>query len=204
MKTIPAPSKRRLVLLGQLLAGYKEKTITSQKIEEMAGWSAAVIRRDISLLEIRCGASNGYRVTELKSALKDAISSSENEKKCCLVGLGKLGQSWLQNNELKDTQFKITAGFDSNVNRTEVLRSDFPLHPVTELESVIQKEGIKFAILACSSEEAQALASRLCQCGIKGIVNFTPCVLTVPKTTAVENVSLLTSLEIVSLRSKNS
>ena len=64
--SIPENTKRRLVLLNRLLSTFEGKTITSQKIEELAGWSAAVVRRDISLLGIICGASNGYKVDELK------------------------------------------------------------------------------------------------------------------------------------------
>ena len=198
MKTIPGPSKRRLVLLERLLAGLKEKTITSQRIEELTGWSAAVVRRDISLLEVKCGASNGYKTEELKEALCRAFNISQELQKCCIVGLGRMGQVLLDNMEIEGSPFKIVAGFDSNVNRTEVLRSVFPLHPTTMLESVIKSEGIAFAILTVNPEEAQTTAARLAACGIKGIVNYTPCVLSVPSSTNVENVSLLTALETLS------
>ena len=196
MKAIPEPSKRRLVLLARLLATYTEKTITSQKIEELAGWSAAVVRRDISLLSLRCGASNGYKVSELKEALSSVFQIADSEQRCCLVGLGRMGQALLDNMELEDTPFKIVAGFDPKENRTQILRSIFPLHPTTELmEQIIREEGIRYALLTVEAPEAQGLATRLAACGIKGIVNYTPCILTVPPTTKVENVSLLTALE---------
>ena len=63
------------------------------------------------------------------------------------------------------------------------------------LEQVIKEEGIRYAILTVEPGEAQSIAGRLANCGIRGIVNYTPCVLTVPPETKVENVSLLTSLE---------
>lgn len=195
MKEIPRPSKRRLVLLKRLLSEYEEKTITSQKIESLTGWSAAVVRRDISLLNIHCGASNGYKVCELKASLDELMDSDSQEQKCCIVGLGRMGQALLDNTELQSSPFRIVAGFDSNVNRTEVLRSVFPLHPTTILESVIQSEKIEFAILSVEKEEAQSIATRLSSCGIKGIVNYTPCVLSVPHNVEVENVCLLTALE---------
>ena len=195
MKEIPRPSKRRLVLLKRLLSEYEEKTITSQKIESLTGWSAAVVRRDIYLLNIHCGASNGYKVCELKASLDELMDSDSQEQKCCIVGLGRMGQALLDNTELQSSPFRIVAGFDSNVNRTEVLRSVFPLHPTTILESVIQSEKIEYAILSVEKEEAQPIATRLSSCGIKGIVNYTPCVLTVPHNVEVENVCLLTALE---------
>lgn len=201
MKAIPEPSKRRLVLLERLLSGYTEKTITSQKIESLTGWSAAVVRRDISLLEVRCGASNGYKAQELHKAIHEALNIAQSEQKCCIVGLGLMGQVLLDNAALDPTTFKLVAGFDSNVNRTEVLRSVFPLHPTTMLEEVIKAEGINYAILTVPESEAQQIATRLAECGIKGIVNYTSCMLSVPPTTFVENVSLLTALETLSASS---
>ena len=195
MKEIPEPSKRRLVLLSRLLTDRAVKNITSVQIESLTGWSANLVRKDISLLGVKCGASNGYKVQELKEALDKALGTGSEKQKCCIVGLGRMGQVLLDNAELEESAFKIVAGFDSNVNRTEVLRSVFPLHPTTMLESVIKEEGISWAILTVNREEAQELATRLAVCGIKGIVNYTPCILSLPKEVAIENVCLLTALE---------
>ncbi len=197
MKIIPEPAKRRLVLLQRLLSTYTEKTITSQKIQEMGLWSASVARRDISLLELNCGDAKGYKVDELRSAIISVLSLKTEEKKCCIVGLGRLGQVLLDSKDLFNSTFKIVAGFDSSVNRTEVIRSSFPLHTTTSLEKVIQEEGISYAILSTPKEEAQLMADKLALSGIKGIVNFTPCVLTLPSSVKVENASLLTCLEML-------
>jgi len=199
MKSIPEPSKRRLVLLERLLSTYGEKFITSQKIQEFTGWTSAVVRKDISHLELKCGASNGYRVNDLRFALEQTLNLTQSEQKCCIVGLGRMGQVLLDNAELDSSSFKVVAGFDSNVNRTEVLRSVFPLHPTTMMEKIIAEENITYAILTVEQREAQSLATRLANAGIKGIVNYTPSVLTVPSTTKVENVCLLTSLENLSV-----
>jgi redox-sensing transcriptional repressor len=198
MKDLPEPAKRRLVLLQRLLSTYSEKTITSQKIQELGLWSAAVARRDISLLELNCGDARGYNVDELRKAIIQALTLNAEEKKCCIVGLGRLGQVLLDSKDLFNSSFKIVAGFDSSVNRTEVIRSTFPLHTTTSLEQVVREENISYAILSTSREEAQSMADKLCRSGIKGIVNFTPCVLSVPPAVKVENASLLTCLEMLS------
>ena len=89
----------------------------------------------------------------------------------------------------------MTAGFDSNVNKTEVLSSAFPLHSTIMLETVIRAESIKYAVLAVDDSEAQKMADRLVACGIRGIVNYTCCLLSVPTGVSVENVCLLTALK---------
>ncbi len=200
MKDIPEPAKKRLVLLKRLLSGYGNELVTSAKIGEMTGWSAALIRRDISLLELKCGARGGYKVSELNEALNNALNLEDGEIRCCIVGLGRLGQMLLDSSEIEGSPFTLVAGFDSNVNRTEVLRSTCPLHPTTMLEDVVRKEDIRYALLAVPVTEAQTLADRLCSAGIRGIVNYTPCMLSVPADVAVENVSLLTALENLSAR----
>ncbi len=195
MRTVSANSRRRLVLLGRLLASYPEEYITSVKIEKLTGWSASLVRRDLWQIQVKTGASNGYRVRDLQESISNLLKFSQEKKKCCIVGLGHTGQALLDSSELYDSPFTLVAGFDSNVNRTEVLRSVFPLHPTTQLEKVIKEQNITYAILASSASEAQELADRLVSCGIKGIVNYTPCVLSVPENVYVENVCILTALE---------
>ena len=200
MQNIPSPTKRRLVLLERLLSAYKEKTITSQKIQELTGWTSAVVRRDISWIDVKCGATNGYKVAELKAALVKSFNLEQTEQRCCIVGLGRMGQALLDTSELFESSFKIVAGFDSSVNKTEVLSSAFPLHPTTLMKKIIKEEAISFAILTVDPEEAQPRTELLLDCGIKGIVNYTPCVLTVPKGVSVENVSLLTALSTLAIQ----
>ena len=195
MEELPELTKRRLVLLDRLLSTYQEKNITSQEIEELTGLSAFIIRRDIAMLRLNFKSSKGYYVSKLKEALEQKLNLTPAEpQSCCIVGLGRLGQALLDNRELQDSHFRIVAGFDSSVNRTEILRSSFPLHPTTMLEQVIKEEDIRYAIMAVEQEEARSIAVRLANAGIRGIVNYTPYVLTVPPTTRVENVSLLLSL----------
>ena len=111
-----------------------------------------------------------------------------------------MGQALLDNSELYESPFKIVAGFDSSVNKTEVLSSAFPLHPTTLMKKIILEEHISFAILTVEPEEAQSMTNLLLECGIKGIVNYTPCVLTIPKEIKVENVSLLTALSTLAIQ----
>lgn len=195
MRNIPEPTKKRLVLLERLLADYKDPLITSLKIQSLTGWSAAVVRRDFYLLELKCGSSNGYKVQELKDAIQRTLNLKGKKISCCLVGLGRTGQMLLDGGGLQDSCFCLTVGFDSNVNKTEVLNSTFPLHSTIMLETIIGAENIRYAILAVNDSEAQKMAERLVACGIKGIINYTTCTLTVPDTVSVENVNLLTCLK---------
>jgi len=196
METIPEPSKRRLVLLAQLLLQQGTGRLTSADIGQLTGWSDTLIRHDIAALGYKRGVSNGYDVCELHSAICEAlhICSTDCLLKCCIVGLGRIGAALLDDSIFSGTEFRIAAGFDPNVNRTEILRSTFPLYPASRLEAVIPAEHIAYAILSVGDADAQQIAVRLVSCGICGIVNYTNIVLSVPDSVSVENVSPVTAL----------
>ena len=201
MGTISEPSERRLVILSQLLAQQKAERMTSAAIEQLTGWSGSLIRHDIASIGYRGGVSNGYTVCELRRAICDALDIGSGGKlKCCIVGLGRLGAALLDDSIFSGTGYQVAAGFDPSVNRTEILRSTFPLYPASRLESVVAAEHIVFAILAVADKDAQQMAQRLAGCGIRGIVNYTDEVLAVPQGVAVENVSPVTALISLSAR----
>lgn len=198
MERISDAARRRLVTIASLLARSTEERITSVRIQEVTGFSRDLVRKDISLIGFSGGVSNGYDVKSLLDAIGAALGisfgASGRPRFCCIAGLGKLGAALMQCGMFDDTPFKIKAGFDSRVNRTEVLSADFPLYPAAKMESVIPESGIEFAILAVEDDQAQLMASRLVQSGIKGIVNFTGEILTVPESVRVENVSPVLAL----------
>ena len=196
MEKIPEASRRRLALLAALLASYKEEKITSIQMQKMTGIERALIRKDISLAGFKGGVSNGYKAAELLAAIREALNLPLPGQKrfCCIAGLGKLGAALMQCGIFDESPFKIVAGFDSRVNRTEVLSADFPLYPAAKMETVIPESGIEFAILAVEDDQARLMAERLATSGVKGIVNFTGEILEVPEGVAVENVSPLLAL----------
>lgn len=206
METISEPSKRRLVLLSQLLLQQKTERITSAAVKQLTGWSDSLIRHDIASTGFKCGVSNGYNVRELRTAICRALNIGRTDAKikCCIVGLGRLGAALLDDSIFSGTEYEITAGFDPSVNRTEILRSTFPLYPASRLESVIPAEHIRYAVLAVAGTDAQQIAERLVKCGICGIVNYTDVVLSVSGRIAVENVSPVTALINLSARTGES
>ena len=196
MDKIPEASRRRLTLLSALLASYKGEKITSIQMQKMTGIDRSLIRKDISLAGFKGGVSNGYKASELQDAIRAALKLPLPGQKrfCCIAGLGKLGAALMQSGIFDESPFKIVAGFDSRVNRTEVLSADFPLYPAAKMETVIPGSKIEFAILAVEDDQARLMAERLATSGVKGIVNFTGQILEVPAGVVVENVSPLLAL----------
>ena len=199
---VSEPSKRRLVLLEGLLARMSGR-VTSRFLSELTHWNDSLIRHDIASIGFSRGVSNGYDVHALRSAICAAFSLTERaEQRGCIVGLGRLGAALLDESMFDGSGFKIVAGFDPNVNRTEILRSTFPLYPASKLEGVVRAERIAWALLASKNEDAQALAMRLAQCGIRGIVNYTDVTLALPESVALENASPVTMVRTLFARTE--
>ena len=200
---MPNPSKKRLVILARILSQQGKKKVTSVDLSALTGWSEATIRRDISILELHQGASNGYDAGLLRDAICAAldINSADSEKhRCCIVGLGKLGEALLESSVFKGSDFELVAGFDTNFNKIEIMKSEIPLFATLDLERKIRSLKIEYAILAVPDEKAQFMADRLVSYGIKGIVNYTNIVLSLPKEIRVEHVNTVAVLTTMALK----
>jgi redox-sensing transcriptional repressor len=205
MEQIPAAAKERLLYLMRLLEHSDVRgPITSAQIEALTGWASHSVRKDISFLGAageagNVGPSGGYEPEALVSLIKKALGL-EKRRKFCVVGLGRLGSAYLNVPDLGDSEFELAAGFDSNVNRTEILKSPVPLYPAYKMGEVIGRFNIEIALLCVPAEAAQAAAERLAAAGIRGILNFAPVGITVPPAIAVRNVFLTDELRALTIK----
>ena len=207
---LPPATRKRLVQLEELLKSWSGEKITSAKICELTGWKDSLVRHDLWLIKNsevpersrRAGSrgwKNGYQTSELLKMIRAALhdESQSDTINVCIAGLGRLGAALLDDGLFSGSQFAIKAGFDSNVNRVEILRSTFPLYPAAEMNWVIKQEKITLAILAVADKDAQAMCDRLVKAGITGIVNMTRMVLSVPEGIKIENLSVLNALKMI-------
>ncbi|MDE5899510.1 MAG: CoA-binding protein [Treponemataceae bacterium] len=194
--SVPAPVRKRLVTMLLLLEQCGTARITSAEIGRISGRKDSLVRHDLFCAGISGGASNGYAVGRLADDIRRALGMvpAEPARRCCIVGLGRLGAALLDDDLFAGSGFQIAAGFDSNVNRTEILRSSFPLYPASKIETVVPAERIEYALLAVPEKEAPVMAERLARCPVRGIVNFTSAVLDVPPEIRVEGASPVAAL----------
>ncbi len=200
---LPPATRKRLVQLEELLKSWSGEKITSAKICELTGWKDSLVRHDLWLINqvVSTGSTtvrgwkNGYSTAGLLAEVQSIIKSETQN--VCIAGLGRLGAALLDDGLFSGSQFVIKAGFDSNVNRVEILRSTFPLYPAAEMNWVIKQEKITLAILAVADKDAQTMCDRLVKAGITGIVNMTRMVLSVPEGIKIENLSVLNALKMI-------
>jgi len=197
LKPIPEPSVERLLTLARLLDHLDVQFITSGEIEGRTGWSSNTIRKDISYIEGSFASPAGYDRQKLVQAIKSTLGLDKPQR-FCVVGLGRLGSAYLNYPIFSDEGYELVAGFDSSVNRIEILHSPVPLYPAYKMGEVISRFQIALALLCVPPEEAQKTAERLVAAGIKGIINFAPVVLQVPEGVLVRNVNVVDELRAIS------
>ncbi len=205
-KKIPDATKKRMVLLIELLKRWQKEHITSKEIAVLLGIKDYLVRYDFSFLDFPSehrGFKNGYNVEILQKDILTALfGNKENkelrkEKNICIVGLSRLGVSLLDDVFFEGSGFKVCAGFDSSLNRVELIRSTFELFPASRIEAVCREKNIEYAVLCCDKNEVQKMVDRLVKSGIKGIVNYTRSVFFVPEGVKVQNVSPAVALALV-------
>jgi redox-sensing transcriptional repressor len=204
MEQIPGPAKERLLHLLRILEHGTREPLTSAGIEALTGWSSNTIRKDISYLGgdedgAAIGSNSGYIPQLLLPAIKKALGL-ERRRKFCVVGLGRLGSAYLNIGDLAWGEFELIAGFDTNVNRTEILKSPVPLYPAYKMGELISRFGIEIALLCVPAEAAQNAAEKLAAAGIRGIVNFAPAALKLPPEIPVRNVYVTGELRALAIR----
>jgi redox-sensing transcriptional repressor len=201
---IPAAAKERLLRILRFLEASQAasqaapQAITSTELEALTGWSRDTIRKDISYLAEHpggegeaMGTSAGYDPETLGPVIRRALGL-DRRWKFCVVGLGRLGSAYLNagtgDDALDYGEFELAAGFDTNVNRVEILNSPVPLFPAYKMPEVVSRLGIEIALLCVPAEAAQGAAEKCAASGIRGIVTFAPVALKLTGETAVRNV----------------
>jgi redox-sensing transcriptional repressor len=217
MAPIPEPAKERLLHLMRLLEKQGAEPVTSAQVELLTGWPSHRIRKDISYLGGQegedsgagpaaggssRGSSSGYCAELLVPARKKALGL-DRRRFFCLVGLGRLGSAFLNFSPAELGEFELAAGFDTNVNRVEILPSRAPLYPAYKMGEIIGRFSIEMALLCVPAGAAQETAEKLAAAGIRGILNFAPAALRLPPAVSVRNVYLTDELRSLAVKMGN-
>jgi redox-sensing transcriptional repressor len=194
-KTIYRLSIYHRCLLKLLENGHE--TVSSSALAKAAGVKSAQLRRDISHVGQFGTRGLGYPAVELHQAIRESLGR-EHLLPVVLVGAGNLGSALLRYDGFRKEGFEVVAAFDTHPEAVAERGIHIPVYSTSELESFLQREKIRLAILCVPAENAQEVANDLVHAGIQGILNFSPSVLQVPEKVIVNNVDLALELENVS------
>ncbi|MBN2412037.1 redox-sensing transcriptional repressor Rex [candidate division KSB1 bacterium] len=198
---IPKPAVNRLCMLYRFLHRLENEgftTISSSKIAEQLGLGSHNIRKDIGYLGEIGITGSGYDIAKLKTHISQKLGF-DRAKKACVVGLGRLGSAIMNFEKFEINGYMIVAGFDSNINVLETIKTNIDVYPAYLIPDIVQRLEIELAVITVPESAAQSVAEKLIEGGIKGIVNFTPFVIKpTRKKIPIRNIDVIGEFDILS------
>lgn len=192
---IPRKTIYRLSLYLRCLARLKDnniQTVSSETLAKGAGVKPTQLRKDLTYLGQFGTRGLGYGVAELSQMISDELGTSRLQP-VILVGVGHLGLALLSYRGFEKEGFEIVAAFDNDPKRRR--EKEATIMPMEALPDYVRDHHVKMAILTVPAAVAQEVTNSLVECGIAGILNFSPIVLHVPEEVMVNNVNLAIELE---------
>lgn len=178
--------------LGDLLDRDIQR-ISSKELSDIIGFTASQIRQDLNNFGGFGQQGYGYNVEELYNEIGKILGLSRTYNSI-IIGAGNLGQAIANYAGFTKAGFKIKALFDANPRMIGLKIRDFEILDSDNIEEFVAENDIDIAILCIPKNGAQEVVDRLVKSGIKGVWNFAPLDLEVPKDVIVENVNLTESL----------
>jgi redox-sensing transcriptional repressor len=192
---IPKKTVYRLSLylrcLGLMVAN-RESIVSSAALAGVAGVQPAQLRKDLAFCGPLGKRGTGYEVVLLRNRLEEILGRASLQP-VILVGAGNLGQALLSYRGFAREGFEIVAAFDQKPKKSG--RGRIAVQPMERLRPFIRKHDVRMAILCVPGTAAQQVADQLVESGIHAILNFSPTLLHLPETIAVNNVNLAIELE---------
>jgi len=146
--------------------------ISSNSLGNKMDITASQIRQDLSCFGEFGQQGYGYNVAELRAEIGHILGIDSGHR-LIIIGAGHLGHALLQNFDFGKVGFEIDSAFDISPDLIGTAIRGVTIRSMDELEDYIAAYRPDVAVLTVPQNEAQPLASRLIDLGVRGFWNFT-------------------------------
>src|SRR3954467_12839922 len=146
---IPRKTIYRLSVYLRCLQRLKSnaiRTVSSEALSKAAGVKSTQLRKDLTYFGQFGTRGLGYDVEQLSTMISDLLGTNSLQP-VILVGVGNLGLALLTYKGFEQEGFEIVAAFDLEANRKRDKAVTTPIYPMERLPEIVQKRGVKMAIL---------------------------------------------------------
>jgi redox-sensing transcriptional repressor len=192
---IPDETVRRLpiYLRGLLfLSEHGQHNVSSRDLAEFVGTQPWQIRKDFSYFGDFGIRGVGYNIKKLTKEIKRILRLNVIQK-AALVGVGNLGSAVLAYPGFGIYGFDVAEAFDADPKKVGRKIKNILIKDVANIQT-LKKRNIKLGIIAVPRQAAQDTADKLVKAGVTGILNFSPCYITVPKKVKVITIDIAMDL----------
>jgi len=199
VKKISKKTIERALLYIRTLEGLvksKRYLVSSGELAKMTGFSDVQIRKDISKFGKVGTPRIGYKTIELRDILEGFVLQQDSVY-AALFGVGNLGSAILKYPGFHKGRIKIIAAFDKDLKKIGKKINDVNIYSIDKAPKIIKRTKIEIGIIAVPKEFSQEVADIVVLSGLKGIVNFSPMSIVVPKNIVVRDIDF--TIEFLSL-----
>jgi redox-sensing transcriptional repressor len=196
---IPEATVARLPIYLRALTRLAEDgtpTVSSEELAALAGVNSAKLRKDLSHLGSYGVRGVGYEVAYLVYQISRELGLTQDWP-VAVVGVGNLGHALANYGGFATRGFSVVALFDHDETVVGEQVAGLTVRSIDELEDVVRSEGVAIGVVATPAAAAQDVCDRLVAAGVRSVLNFAPCVLSVPAGVDVRKVDLSTELQIL-------
>lgn len=169
------------------------QSISATTIAKELCFGEVQVRKDLSAICSRGKPKIGYSVSDLRNALESALGT-HSECEAVIVGAGKLGSALLGFDEFDEYGLRISCAFDLSASEEKQTENGKRILPLRELPSYCSLHQTEIGIITVPAKAAQEAANLLIKNGIRAILCFAVCRLTVPANVTVQYENLALSL----------
>lgn len=195
---------RRLLRYRMCLEKFKKlglDTAYSYTLGKESGVSAEQVRKDFSKFKITGHKKGGYNINELLDTINDIFNKDEVQH-IVIIGSGNIGEALVKYKGFEKHNIRIAGVFDIDPVK---LKKNYtiPIYPLDRMREIIEEYKVKIAVIAVPDVAAQEICHDLLECGITGIMNFSPVILKSPDHVNIYNIDLIPVLEALRYHSEN-
>ncbi|GAB3491348.1 redox-sensing transcriptional repressor Rex [Flexivirga sp.] len=196
-REIPEATVARLPLYLRALAALDTRgveVVSSEELAEAAGVRSTGLRKDLSHLGSYGVRGVGYDVGRLTEEISRELGL-HHDWSVAIIGMGNLGHALAAYGGFATRGFSVRWLVDED---PAVIGTQIAGLQVIDFAGLAEQapESI-IAVLATPPHAAQQAADQAIALGVRSILNFAPCVITVPDGVEVRKVDLATELQIL-------
>ena len=187
----------RLPLYLRALAQFEisgSKVTSSHEMGEHLGISSAQIRKDLLHFGEFGKQGTGYNISYLKEQL-EIILRVNQEWDVALVGAGGVGTAIVNYAGFLGRGFRIAVVFDNDPDKIGQKIDSLVVLSTDQINNMISQMGIRIAMVAVPSDQAQYVTNKLIESGIKSILNYAPTSLIVPPEVRIQHIDPVVGLQ---------
>ncbi len=178
------------------LAAHGIESVSSEELAQASGVRSAKLRKDLSYLGSYGVRGVGYAVDHLAYQISRSLGLTQDWP-VAIVGMGNLGRALAAYSGFATKGFEIVALLDEDERIIGEEVAGLVIQPMTALADLAGTRGLAIGVITTPARSAQVVCDQLVDAGVSSVLNFAPCVLTVPAGVDVRKVDLSTELQIL-------